>query len=102
MLFTPWGFVFFFVIVYLAYLRLDRVGQNRLLLASGLFFYGSFDWRFLFLLLRTPVGGYSCRPPLGEATTPPRGGGPPPRPVRPQPPAPGVFYYLHLLFAAPP
>jgi D-alanyl-lipoteichoic acid acyltransferase DltB (MBOAT superfamily) len=69
MLFNSWAFVFFFVIVYLAYLRLDRVGQNRLLLASGLFFYGSFDWRFLFLLLGTSGVDYCCGLAMAKATT---------------------------------
>jgi D-alanyl-lipoteichoic acid acyltransferase DltB (MBOAT superfamily) len=69
MLFNSWAFVFFFVIVYLAYLRLRHVGQNRLLFASGLFFYGSWDWRFLFLLLGTTVVDYWCGLAMAKATT---------------------------------
>jgi alginate O-acetyltransferase complex protein AlgI len=69
MLFNSWAFVFFFVIVYLAYLRLRHVGQNRLLIAAGLFFYGSFDWRFLFLLLGTTAIDFCCGLAMAKATT---------------------------------
>ena len=45
-------FVFFFLIVYTAYLSLQRyrTGQNLLLLAASYVFYGWWDWRFLGLL----------------------------------------------------
>ena len=52
MLFNSYTFVFFFLIVYTAYLSLQRyrTGQNLLLLAASYVFYGWWDWRFLGLL----------------------------------------------------
>jgi len=58
MLFNSWTFVFFFLFVYLAYLRLGHVGQNRLLFGAGLVFYGTWDWRFLGLLMATTLVDY--------------------------------------------
>ena len=49
----------FFALVYALYWRFRRDGQNRVILASSLFFYGWWDWRFLFLLLLTTGIDYS-------------------------------------------
>jgi D-alanyl-lipoteichoic acid acyltransferase DltB (MBOAT superfamily) len=51
-LFNSSSFVVFFVVVYTTYLALRRhhKAQNAFLLAASLFFYASWDWRFLGLL----------------------------------------------------
>jgi alginate O-acetyltransferase complex protein AlgI len=54
MLFNSISFAIFLPIVFLAYWFLckgDRKKQNLLLLLSSYYFYSSWDWRFLFLLL---------------------------------------------------
>jgi len=53
MLFNSFTFFVFFLIVYGLYLFLPFKAQNRMLLAASLFFYGSWDWRFLGLLMIT-------------------------------------------------
>lgn len=50
MLFNSFQFILFFVAVFGLYVALPRKAQNRLLLVSSYIFYGSWDWRFLFLL----------------------------------------------------
>ena len=53
MLFNSFEFLAFFAAVFAAYLALSRWhrGQNLLLLAASLVFYGWWDWRFLGLML---------------------------------------------------
>jgi alginate O-acetyltransferase complex protein AlgI len=53
--FNSFAFIAFFLIVYAGYLLLRRshIAQNRLLLLASLFFYGYWNWTFLFLLLGT-------------------------------------------------
>ncbi len=51
MSFSSWQYIFFLLLVLAAYWSMKRRGQNRLLLAASLFFYGSWNWGFLFLLL---------------------------------------------------
>jgi len=53
MVFTSLTFVVFYVIVFAIYWWLDKDWQNRLIVASGLIFYGWWDWRFALLLLLT-------------------------------------------------
>jgi len=53
MVFTSLVFPLFFVIVFTLYWQLDTRNQNRLVVASGLVFYGWWDWRFAVLLLIT-------------------------------------------------
>ncbi len=55
MAFNSWAFLPFFALAYAGYLLLQgRLRwQNRWLLACSLFFYGWWDWRFLFLMLGT-------------------------------------------------
>ncbi|PYR26820.1 MAG: hypothetical protein DMF98_07850 [Acidobacteria bacterium] len=53
MVFTSLTFIVFYVIVFALYWPLGKVGQNRLIVLSGLVFYGSWDWRFAVLLLCT-------------------------------------------------
>lgn len=51
MIFNTWLFFFFFVLVFSLYLGLRRrAPQNWLLLVASCFFYGWWDWRFLFLV----------------------------------------------------
>lgn len=52
MLFNSYQYLFFLPIVFSLYwlLRNTLKGQNILLLLSSVFFYGLWDWRFLFLL----------------------------------------------------
>ena len=51
MIFNTWLFFFFFVVVFSLYLVLRRrPAQNWLLLVASCFFYGWWDWRFLFLV----------------------------------------------------
>lgn len=60
MLFNTLEFVGFFAIVYAVYLALPRRPQNRLLLVASYVFYGSWDWRFLFLIFLSTVVDYFC------------------------------------------
>ena len=53
MVFTSITFAFFYVIVFALYWLFDTHGQNRLIVAAGLVFYGWWDWRFALLLLVT-------------------------------------------------
>ena len=51
MLFTELDFWAFFVLVAAAYVVLPHKLQNRMLLIASYYFYGSWDWRFLSLIL---------------------------------------------------
>ena len=51
MIFTELNFWAFFAIVSAAYVVLPHKAQNRMLLVASYFFYGSWDWRFLSLIL---------------------------------------------------
>ncbi len=53
MVFTSLTFPVFYVIVFALYWPLTRDWQNRLIVISGLIFYGWWDWRFAILLLIT-------------------------------------------------
>lgn len=61
MLFNSVAFAIFLPIVFILYWLLQKRGhriQNMLLLAASLYFYASWDWRFLFLLLISICIGY--------------------------------------------
>lgn len=61
MLFNSFDFGFFLVIVYFAYWGIGtkrRKAQNLLLLVASYVFYGSWDWRFLFLLMASSLVDY--------------------------------------------
>jgi D-alanyl-lipoteichoic acid acyltransferase DltB (MBOAT superfamily) len=58
--FNSWVFAAFFVLVYLAYLRLDHDRQNWLLLGASYVFYGFWDYRFLALIFASTVMDYLC------------------------------------------
>ena len=60
MLFNSLEFAVFFPVVYGAYLLLHHKWQNRMLLLASYVFYGSWDWRFLSLILISTVVDYCC------------------------------------------
>ena len=51
MLFNSYPFWAFFLIVYIVYWRLPKNFQNIYLLIASYIFYGSWDWRFLSLIM---------------------------------------------------
>lgn len=60
MLFNSFVFPVFFLIVYIIYRGSSHKLQNRLLLLASYVFYGSWDWRFLPLILLSTVVDYYC------------------------------------------
>ena len=58
MLFNSLEFLVFFAVVFPVYCALSFRAQNVFLLAASLFFYGWWDWRFVFLLLATTAVDY--------------------------------------------
>ena len=72
MLFSSYIFWVFFAVVYLLYRVLPHRGQNRMLLVASYFFYGCWDWRFLFLLFGTTVVDYFVGLGIGRADMPRR------------------------------
>jgi len=58
MLFNRLQFLLFFLVVYSIYLALGHRAQNRFLLVVSYFFYGAWDYRFLFLLLTSTAIDY--------------------------------------------
>jgi alginate O-acetyltransferase complex protein AlgI len=60
MLFNSIDFFCFFIIVLLLYSLLGLRSQNRLLLIASYFFYGAWDWRFLFLIFVSTGVCYGC------------------------------------------
>jgi alginate O-acetyltransferase complex protein AlgI len=66
MLFNSAQFVGFFVVVYALYVVLRHRAQNAMLLLASWFFYGSWDWRFLGLMLLSTTMDYSFGRVLGR------------------------------------
>ena len=66
MLFNSAQFVVFFLIVYGLYLVLSHRYQNPLLLVASYVFYGSWDWRFLGLMLFSTTMDYGFGLLLGR------------------------------------
>ena len=60
MLFNSLEFIVFFSTVYILYLLFPHRLQNRWLLLASYFFYGWWDWRFLFLLLLSTSVDFFC------------------------------------------
>jgi D-alanyl-lipoteichoic acid acyltransferase DltB (MBOAT superfamily) len=60
MVFNSFQFVLFFIVVYALYRAVPHRQQNWLLLLASYYFYGSWDWRFLLLLLASTVIDYFC------------------------------------------
>jgi len=66
MLFNSLPFVAFFVAVYALYVILTHRYQNALLLVASYVFYGSWDWRFLGLMLFSTAMDYGFGRLLGR------------------------------------
>ena len=60
MVFNSFQFAVFFLVVYGLYRAVPHRQQNWLLLLASYYFYGSWDWRFLGLLLASTVIDYCC------------------------------------------
>lgn len=60
MVFNSLLFLAFFAVVYALYAGLSHRAQNRMLLVASYVFYGSWDWRFLSLILASTVLDYFC------------------------------------------
>jgi D-alanyl-lipoteichoic acid acyltransferase DltB (MBOAT superfamily) len=60
MLFNSVEFLVFLPVVLAIYYVLPHKAQNRFLLIASCFFYGSWDWRFLFPLLTSTSIDYYC------------------------------------------
>ncbi|MBT8405679.1 MAG: MBOAT family protein, partial [Gemmatimonadetes bacterium] len=58
MLFNSYLFWAFFAVVLLLYRGLKHRGQNRMLLVASYVFYGSWDWRFLSLIVFSTLVDY--------------------------------------------
>jgi len=58
--FNSLNFVVFFAVTYGLYLLLPHRWQNWMLLVASYYFYASWDWRFLSLLLISTVLDYTC------------------------------------------
>src|SRR4051794_20625858 len=64
MVFNSLHFLWFFVVVYATYRLLPHRAQNWLLLVASYYFYASWDWRFLGLLIASTLVDFSCGPAL--------------------------------------
>jgi alginate O-acetyltransferase complex protein AlgI len=72
MLFNTWTFCAFFAVVFALYCLLDHRWQNRLLLAASILFYGTWNWRFVFLLLATASFDYFVGQEIAKSPGSPR------------------------------
>lgn len=68
MFFNSLQFAAFFIIVYGLYLLLDHRRQNMMLLAASYIFYGTWNWKFLFLIWLSTILDYSCGIKIHEST----------------------------------
>ncbi|MCP4652140.1 MAG: MBOAT family protein [Candidatus Omnitrophica bacterium] len=60
MLFNTFQFALFFIIVYSLYLKSNHRWQNAILLVASYIFYGSWDWRFLSLIVLSTILDFYC------------------------------------------
>ena len=60
MVFNSVTFLIFFAVVYGLYVALPPRAQNRMLLIASYVFYGSWDWRFLSLIVVSTLLDYTC------------------------------------------
>jgi alginate O-acetyltransferase complex protein AlgI len=67
MLFNSLDFVLFFLAVFCTYRLLSHRAQNLFLLAASYFFYGSWDWRFLSLIVFSTAVDFYCGRGMHEA-----------------------------------
>ncbi len=72
MWFNSFGFWFFATVVLLVYHRLGHRLQNRFLLLASYFFYGCWDWRFLFLILFTTAFEFFSAREIAKTADPKR------------------------------
>lgn len=70
MLFNSFEFWIFFACVVALYWRLERRGQNILLLLASYFFYGYWDWRFLSLIAISTLVDFFVAHRLEETEAP--------------------------------
>ncbi len=70
MLFNQYVFWIFFAVVIVLYYSASFRWQNRILLVAGYVFYGTWNWRFLFLLGGTTVMDYFVGLAITRARTP--------------------------------
>ncbi|HYQ72661.1 MAG TPA: MBOAT family protein, partial [Gammaproteobacteria bacterium] len=70
MLFNSINYLVFFLLVWLAYRSLGLRQQNHLLLVASYVFYGSWDWRFLSLILISTVVDFYCGAAMHRADDP--------------------------------
>ncbi len=75
MLFHSLQFAVFFALVYALYRILPHRAQNRLLLLASYFFYGSWNWRYLALILLSTAVDYGCGRGIAAAGAPRRRSG---------------------------
>lgn len=69
MLFNSYHFLFFFIITTLIYFILPRNRQWLFLLAASYYFYASWRFNYLFLLLAQTVVVYTCGLVIGRSTS---------------------------------
>jgi len=70
MVFNTWLYFFFLAIVLALYVNLHRSAQNTMLLCASCFFYGWWDWRFLFLVGFTTTIDYWAGLKMEDASEP--------------------------------
>lgn len=70
MLFDTAIFFVFLLLVVLIYWRLEHKAQNYFLLAASYFFYGWWDWRFLFLMAGSTVVDFLIARQIGRSNDP--------------------------------
>ncbi len=70
MLFNSLEFFVFFAVVLGLYWVLNHQWQNRLLLIASYIFYGSWDWRFLLLIMTSTVLDFFCGIKISESQEP--------------------------------
>jgi alginate O-acetyltransferase complex protein AlgI len=70
MVFNSLHFVWFFILVYAAYRVLPHRAQNWLLLVASYYFYASWDWRFLGLLIAPTLVDFCCALALDRSRSP--------------------------------
>ncbi len=70
MLFNSIEFWVFFAVFFSLYVRFGKTGQNRLLLVASYIFYGSWNWRFLGLLIFTTIVDWYVALRISAATDP--------------------------------
>src|SRR5438477_9932957 len=68
MLFDSTAYILFLIFAVLLYWRLPFRKQNYMLLAASYFFYGWWDWRFLFLMAGSTLVDYFVARKMASAS----------------------------------